>query len=94
MTNELRDMQKKMTIYASDNVLKAWADFKEVCTAGVKIKEGKPKIEQMDYVIHNEAPSIERLILAIRKELGYKNKNIKQYDILRLYINDIKKYIG
>ena len=45
------------------------------------------------YYLTNEAPKIEILILAIRKELGYKNKNIKQYDILKLYINDINKYL-
>ena len=38
-------------------------------------------------------PYAEKLILAIRKELGYKNKNIKQYDILKLYINDINEYL-
>ena len=56
-------------------------------------KKGLTKEDSTKYYILNEAPKIENLILAIRKELGYKNKNIKQYDILRLYINDINKYL-
>ena len=49
--------------------------------------------EKTKYYIEHEAPYIEKLILAIRKELGYKNKNIRDYDILKLYINDINKYL-
>ena len=93
IVNELRDQQKKMTIYASDNVLKAWSMFKNISMNSVLNKQGLSKEEKTKYYIENEAPYIEKLILAIRKELGYKNKNIKDYDILKLYINDINKYL-
>ena len=56
-------------------------------------KQGMSKEEKTKYYLKNEAPYIEKLILAIRKELGYKNINIKDYDILKLYINDINKYL-
>lgn len=56
-------------------------------------KQGMSKEEKTKYYLENEAPYIEKLILAIRKELGYKNINIKDYDILKLYINDINKYL-
>ena len=93
IVSELRDQQKKMTIYASDNVLKAWSMFKNISMNSVLNKQGLSKEEKTNYYIENEAPYIEKLILAIRKELGYKNKNIKDYDILKLYINDINKYL-
>lgn len=93
ITEELRRQQKYMTIYASDNVLKAWSDFKISTINSMKNKKGLTKEESTRYYLSNEAPKIETLILAIRKELGYKNKNIKQYDILKLYINDINKYL-
>ena len=93
IVSELRDQQKKMTIYASDNVLKAWSMFKNISMNSVLNKQGLSKEEKTKYYIENEAPYIEKLILAIRKELGYKNKNIKDYDILKLYINDINKYL-
>lgn len=91
---ELREQQKYMTIYASDNVLKAWSDFKTSAMNSEQNKKGLTKEETTKYYLENEAPKIEDLILAIRKELGYKNKNINQYDILKLYINDINKYLN
>ena len=93
IVSELREQQKRMTIYASDNVLKAWATFKNISMNSVLNKQGMSKEEKTKYYFENEAPYIEKLILAIRKELGYKNKNIKQYDILKLYINDINEYL-
>lgn len=93
ITEELRKQQKYMTIYASDNVLKAWSNFKMSAMNSATKKEALTKEEYTKYFLQNDAPKIEDLILAIRRELGYKNKNIKQYDILRLYINDIDQYL-
>lgn len=93
ITEELRKQQKYMTIYASDNVLKAWSNFKMSAMNSATKKGTLPKEEYTKYFLQNDAPKIEDLILAIRRELGYKNKNIKQYDILRLYINDIDQYL-
>lgn len=93
ITKELREQQKYMTIYASDNVLKAWSDFKVSVMNSEKNKKGLSKEESTKFYLLNEAPKIEKLILSIRKELGYKNKNIKQYDVLRLYITDIDNYL-
>lgn len=91
--DEIKEQQKNITLYASDKVLKAWSVFRSVAINSEQNKKGLSKEEQTKYYLKNEAPHIENLIFAIRKELGYKNKNIKQYDILRLYINDINKYI-
>ncbi len=93
IVSDLRKQQKLMTIYASDNVLKAWSEFKFTVMNSILNKKGLSKEEKTSFYIKNEAPYAEKLILAIRKELGYKNKNIKQYDILKLYINDINEYL-
>lgn len=77
ITKELREQQKYMTIYASDNVLKAWSDFKISVMNSETNKKGLTKEESTKYYLTNEAPKIEILILAIRKELGYKNKRIR-----------------
>lgn len=37
--------------------------------------------------------ALENLIYKIRKDLGYKNINLKKGDILSLFINDIKNYL-
>lgn len=94
IVKEIKENQKKMVIYASDKVLKAWAELKDIAINSEKNKKSMSKEDATKYFLEKEAPTIEKLILAIRKELGYKNKDIKQYDILNLYINDIKKYIS
>lgn len=91
--DEIREQQKNMTLYASDKVLKAWASLKDVMMNDTINNDKVSKEEQVKYYIEEAAPYIENLILEIRKELGYKNKNIKQYDILKLYINDLNKYL-
>ena len=93
IVKEIKDNQNKIVFYASDKVLKAWTDLKISALNSEENKKGMTEEEYTKYYLINEAPKIEKLILAIRKELGYKNKKIKQYDILRLYINDIDKYI-
>lgn len=90
---ELKKMQKNMTIYASDKVLKAWSKFKDIAMNSDLNKKRMNDEQKTKFYIKNEAPYIEKLILAIRKDLGYKNKNIKQYDILKLYIGDLNKYL-
>lgn len=93
VVEEIKEQQKLMTIYASDKVLKTWSEFKYISMNSVMNNSNLSKDEKTKIFIKEEAPYIEKLILAIRKELGYKNKNIKTYDILKLYINDINKYI-
>ena len=91
--DEIKYHQKEMTIYASDKVLKAWSEFINVSMNSILLKKDMNKNEQLKYYAQNEAPYIEKLILEIRKELGYKNENIKEYDILKLYVPDIVKYL-
>lgn len=93
IVEEIKKQQKNMTIYASDKVLKAWCVFKDTALNSEKNKLGLSDVERTRYFILHEAPKIENLILAIRKELGYKNENIQPYDILKLYINDINDYL-
>ena len=35
----------------------------------------------------------EKLLFAIRRDLGHKNKNLKKGDILSIFVNDIEKYL-
>lgn len=93
IVEEIKEQQELITIYASDKVLKAWAKFKDISMHTVMNNTELSKEEKTKIFINEEAPYIEKLILAIREELGYKNKDIKTYDILRLYVNDIDKYL-
>lgn len=93
LVNDIRKYQKLMTIYGSDKVLKAWSEFKFVAINTILNKNDIPKNERMTIYINKEAIYLEKLLLAIRKDLGYRNRNIKQFDILKLYIDDINKYL-
>ena len=35
----------------------------------------------------------EKLLLAIRKELGHSNKGLQQWDVLKVFVNDIDDHI-
>lgn len=91
--SELQKLQKNITIYGSDEVLKSWQELSFVIKNSVTDTTGLTDEEKTKYYIEKQAPYIERFILAIRKELGYKNKKIKNYDILKLYITDINNFI-
>lgn len=92
-TNEIKQMQKKLTIYASDKVFNNWLILKKELVESVTIKNKMSKEEKTIYYCNKETLLIEKLILSMRNELGYKNTNIKDYDIMRCYINDIDKYL-
>lgn len=67
-----------MTIYSSNKVLKAWATFKYVSMNSVINNPKISKEKKTEIFIKKEALYVEQLILAIREELRYKNKDIKQ----------------
>lgn len=70
---------QKLTVWGSDEVVSLWSNFR------------RKTVENP----HNTKENIfefEKLLLAIRKDTGHKNKNIKQGDLLGLFINDIDKY--
>lgn len=93
VVEEIREQQKLITIYASDKVLSAWLEFKSISQLTSEESKTMEKEEATKHIIQKQATCLENLILAIRKELGYNNKKIKNYDILKLYINDLNKYI-
>lgn len=86
LTNELREQQKKITIYASDKVLRAWMDFRKVVLSSYIGETNNVDNKMIEDYTRKNAKSLERLILAIRKELGYKNAYIKEDDIVNLYL--------
>ena len=73
---------QKIIVWGSDDVLKEYATFRRLSAAATA----------------QEAPilnlfAIERLLLAIRRDVGHKNKNLAQGDLLRIFINDIDTFL-
>ena len=92
LVEETKKYQKLMTIYASDNVLKAWSIFKYKIINSVLNDKKMSKEEKTKIFIQTEAIYLEKLILEMRRDLGYQNKNLKKFDILKIYINDFDDY--
>ena len=85
MAKFLSEYNQKMMVWASDSVLKEWAAWRK----SLENHDGSSE--------NNFVPGLlqyEKLILAIRKDLGHKNEGIEKFDILRLFINDLDKAIA
>lgn len=72
--------QPKLMIWGSDEVLKSWIEWRR--------QASNPSTATESLFIY------EGLILAIRKDLGHKNKNLKRGDVLSLFVNDIADHMA
>ncbi len=70
----------KLMVWGSDDVVKIWSQYR------------------INYLINQSDPTVsilelEKVIEAIRKDIGHENKGFKKGDLLSLFVNDIAKYI-
>ena len=72
---------REMFTWGSDKVVKIFCDIRR----GAVVKHGETEREMGLRLLHR----LEDLIFEVRKDLGYKNKDLVRGDILALYINDI-----
>jgi hypothetical protein len=75
LLNDLRRITPVLLVWASEDVIKAWSNFKQA--------SGDP--DQQPNIIF----MFEALIQSIRKDLGHIDDNIQKGEILTLFINDI-----
>lgn len=85
-----KDMEKffieftqKLMIWGSDEVIEQWSKYRKVSIE--HFENGDSNL--------NDMFQLENILLAIRKDTGHKNKNLKKGDLLGLFVNDIEKYI-
>ena len=70
---------KKLTLWGSSKVIKKWLDFRK------KSQEQNDNITDILF-------TLEEIIFEIRKDMGQKN-GLKQGDILKFFVNDVKNYL-
>ena len=91
---KLRDMSRSLITWGSDDALKKWINYiVKIRGENKDIKEGSFDIRHPDIVERSLDPKVET-ILAIRKELGHKNKGISKDDIPTIdiaYIEELRK---
>ena len=81
MLSFLKEFVEKITVWGSDDVLKAVIDFKR---------------QAPEVIAQDPAKSLfvlENMLFAIRRDLGHKNKDLKKSDLLALFITDIDKHL-
>jgi hypothetical protein len=75
------EITENIIVWGSDSVVKAFGDFR---VASLSPGEGQsfPRL----------LIALEDLMLAVRKDLGYKNKKLNRGDLLRIFINDLEQH--
>jgi len=71
-------LTEKMIVWGSDEVLKSFGEFR-VASLKLSQEQGLPRL----------MVSLEDLMLAIRRDLGYQNKGLTRGAVLRLFLNDV-----
>ena len=79
----MSDFTPRAMVWGSDEVLLAWVKWRRTSIDQVAMKTG-PMKPMFVY---------EELILAIRRDLGHKNKGLLPGNILSLFINDIDQHL-
>jgi hypothetical protein len=74
----LSNYTQRMMVWGSDEVIAAWVRFRYSSMNAAQSQ--KPGSVLDDY---------EKLILAMRRDLGHKNRGFQRGDILRLFVNDL-----
>jgi hypothetical protein len=72
----IREFSEKMTIWGADEVLKLWATFRR--------QGGQPSSDPLALMT-----LFENVMLAMRRDLGHKNKGLVSHDLLSLFVNDL-----
>ena len=72
------DYTEKLTIWGSDEVIKVWGELR------LSASDADGALMLFRY---------EELLLSIRKDLGHRNKGFKRGRLLRLFVNDIDRYL-
>ena len=79
LVRKMAEIVRELMIWGSDDMIQAFHDFR---IASLRQAAGTAKA--LDTLF-----AVEDLLLAIRKDLGHKNKNITRGKILRLFVNDL-----
>ncbi len=76
---------EKLTIWGSDELVEAYYKFRMA-----SLRQGAPGAQDSQEVL----VALTDLMLAVRRDLGHKNKNISRRRILGLFVNDVPDNIA
>jgi hypothetical protein len=76
-----RKLSRDLLFYGSDDVVQTWL-------AWTRSVDPESDVTMADML------AWERVLFAIRKDLGHKNEGLQAGDLLRLYVNDIDEHLA
>lgn len=74
------DFNRKLIVWGEDNVIREWSNFKRLH----EVSDSPPILTVI---------AIEKILYAIRADMGHKNKGLGQGDLLAIFINDVHAYL-
>jgi len=74
---------QELIVWGSDEVVNLWSNYRRYFV-------NEEKVDTSYYTMFE----LEKLLLAIRKDTGHKNKGLNKGDLLGLFINDVDKYLN
>jgi hypothetical protein len=77
LIKEFSNITQKLLIWGSDDVINAYVAFRNGSLAGTDTKA--------------TLKSLDSIFLAIRRDIGHKNKGLSEDSLLKLFINDLPK---
>ncbi len=87
LTASLSGFTQKLIIWGSDEVIREFAAFRRQ-TMVLAANQGNIPEMVKSFI------AFEKLLYAIRVDMGHKNKDLKQGDVLALFINDFDQYLA
>lgn len=72
---KLADLTPKLIVWGSQDVIRSWIDFRNHDWQNAESKKSLVLLDS--------------LLLAIRKDLGNKSKKLDQFDLLKMFVNDL-----
>jgi hypothetical protein len=81
---KLRGLTPKLIIWGTNEVIESWNEFRSVSANQNTDQSTSDRAHEVLY-------AFEQFMIEIRRDLGHKDTRIKKGDLLRTFINDIKK---
>lgn len=81
----MNDYSKAMMLWASNDVVQSYAEFKRKLNQVTGEKAGQSGMETMTH--------FEKMLFLMREDMGHDPSGFRKYDLLSFFINDIHKYI-
>jgi hypothetical protein len=74
------NFNRRLIVWGADSVIKEWSVFKGLH----EVSNSPPAMTLI---------AIERILYAIRADMGHKNKGLGQGDLLAIFVNDVNSYL-